>query len=298
VERAVAVAVRQHRIVEINDFYSVPHGEVVVRDRSNAQAPGLRKPDMLPPAEIRVALLEIISRNFGATEDQVVLAASRAFGFKSTSAQLRDVLLEELEDMLAKAELVRRDSLIEVGPNAPAKLAREPDPSPLERLIGAGEGEKVEFKQTLRWDLRQQAINKKLEESVLVRTVAAFANGSGGSLIIGVADDGTVTGIDQDIACTGGSLDRFELHLTNLLNTHFPTSFWANRVKVSFPCIGDVRICRIDVERSRAPLYVKVGDKNGVVAERLFVRSGNSSHEMPASQIAIYVKEHFEQVQW
>ena len=298
VERAVAVAVRQQRIVEADDFYSLPHGECVVRDRGAARSPSLRKADMLPPSEIRVALLDIIARNFGATEEQVVLAASRAFGFKSTSAQLRETIHGVLEAMLAKEELVRRDTLIEIGPNAPAKMAREPEPTPLQLLIATGENERLEFKQTLRWDLRQQSINKKLEESVLVRTVAAFANGNGGALLIGVADDGTVTGIDQDIACTGGSLDKFELHLTNLLNTHFPTSFWANRVKVSFPSLGGQRICRIDVERSRAPLYVKVSDKNGAVGERLFVRSGNSSHEMPASQIAAYVKDHFEHIQW
>lgn len=295
VERAVLIAVRQNRLMEEDWFYSVPHGEVVVRDRSAARSPTLRKPNMLPPAEIRVAILEIIGRNFGATEEQVVQAAARAFGFKSTSAQLRQTLIEVLEAMLKKQELTRRDALIELGPSAPVKAAKEPEPTPLERLIGVGESEKVEFKQTLRWDVRQQAINKKLEE-VAVKTIAAFANGSGGTLLIGVCDDGSVTGIDQDVSCLGGSFDKFELHLTNLLNAHFPTSFWANRVKVTFPSVGPIRLCRVDVERSRTPLYIKVGDRNGIVAERFFVRSGNSSHEVPASQIASYVREHFEQV--
>lgn len=293
VERAVAIAVRQHRIIEEREFYSVPHGEVVVRNRSGARSPTLRKPDMLPPAEIRVAVFDIISRNFGAAEDQVVLAASRAFGFKSTSAQLREIILEELAHMLGNEELLRREVLIELGPNAPAKVGKEPEPTPLERLIGTGESEKLEFKQTLRWDIRQQTVNKKLED-VVVKTVAAFANSSGGTLLIGVCDDGAVAGIEQDVACLGGSLDKFELHVTNLLNAHFPTTFWANRVRVTFPSLGPTRICRIEVDRSRTPLCVKIGDRNGVVAERLFVRSGNASHEVPASQIAPYVREHFE----
>jgi very-short-patch-repair endonuclease len=294
VERAVAVAVRQHRIMEDDYFYSVPHGEVVVRDRSGTRSATLRKPEMLPPAEIRVALLDIISRNFGATEDQVVLAASRAFGFKSTSGQLREIMLEEVQQMLSKEELARRDSLIELGPNAPVRAAKEPAPTPLEKLIGTGESEKLEFKQTLRWDVRQQTVNKKLED-VVIKTIAAFANGSGGTLLIGVRDDGVIAGIEQDVASTGGSLDKLELHATNLLNSHFPTAFWANRVKVAFPSVGASRICRIDVEASRNPLYVKVGDRNGVVAERLFVRSGNSSHEVSPSQIAAFVRERFGQ---
>lgn len=294
VARAVAVAVRQHRILEDGGFHSIPHGEVVVRDRSGASSPSLRKPEMLPPAEIREALLDIISRNFGATEDQVVLAASRAFGFKSTSVQLRESILRPLQPMLDQEELIRRENLIEIGPNAPARLAKEPEPTPLEKLIGIGESEKLEFKQTLRWDVRQQTVNKKLEE-VVIKTVAAFANGSGGTLLIGVCDDGAVAGIDQDVASAGGNLDKFELHLTNLFNAHFPTAFWTNRVKATFPSVGATRICRIDVEASRTPLYVKVGDRNGVVAERLFVRSGNSSHEVSPSQIAGFVGDRFGQ---
>ncbi len=128
-----------------------------------------------------------------------------------------------------------------------------------------------------------------------MKTVAASANGSGGTLLIGVCDDGSVTGIDQDLASLGGSLDKFELYLTNLFDAQFPTAFWTNRVKVTFPSLGATRLCRVDVEASRQPLYVKVGDRNGAVAERLFVRSGNSSHEMSASQIAAFVRDRFGQ---
>jgi hypothetical protein len=294
VERAVAVAIRQQRLVDEDDFYSVPHGDVVVRDRSEARSPTLRKPEMLPPAEIRLALLDIVASNFGATDDQLVLAASRAFGFKSTSAQLREIILDELQHLLVKEELVCRETLVELGPNAPARMMKEAEPTPLEKLIGTGESEKLEFKQTLRWDIRLQTVNKKLEE-VAVKTVAAFANGSGGTLLIGVCDDGAVAGIERDVVTTGGSLDKFELHVTNLLNANFATSFWANRVKVSFPCVGPTRICRIDIGASRTPHYVKVRDPSGAIAERLFVRSGNSSHEVPPSQIAAFVRDRFGQ---
>jgi len=65
-------------------------------------------------------------------------------------------------------------------------------------------------------------------------------------------------------------------------------------VKISFPNHGERTICRVDVQRSRAPVFVTVPDQSGAKAERLFVRAGNASHEIPPSQIAALVREHFE----
>ena len=293
VRRAIAVAVRQHRLVEDGVFYTIPGGEPAVRDRSVARSPGLRRPETLPPAEIAAALVDIVSRNFGATEEQAILAVSRALGFKATSAQLREVIATVLRDLIEIAVLSRREALIDLGPNAPARNRTPVEPSPVERLIAQGEHERLEFKQTLRWDVRQQIANKKLEE-VVIKTLAAFANHEGGTLLIGIGDDGVVTGLEPDFACLGGSQDKFEVHLTNLLNARFSRAFRATKVKVGFPALDGKPVCRLDIQRSRTPVFVSTADQNGSVAERLFVRSGNASHEIPPSQIATYVREHFE----
>lgn len=293
VERAVDLCVRQRRLYKEGWFYSIPGREPVVRDRSETRSATLRKPDALPPAEIQSALLSIISCNFGATEDQAVMAVSRAFGFKATSSQLREAIIEILEELITKEVLSRKDGLIDLGPQSPPRGPRPVEPAPLDRLVAEGEHEKLEFKETLRWDIHQNAINKKLEE-VAVKTVAAFANHSGGTLLIGVDDDGLAKGLAGDFGSLNGDQDAMELHLTNLINGHFTPVFRARKVKVSFPLLNDKMICRVDVERSRTPVYVKVTDRNGTMAERLFVRLGNSSHEIPASQIAEFVNEHFD----
>jgi hypothetical protein len=267
--------------------------EPLVRDRSATQSPTLRKPEALPPSEIGVALVGTVSRNFGATEEQAILAVSRTFGFKSTSSQLRDVIASVLGQLIDSTVLVRRETLIDLGPNAPVR-DRKPATAPrIERLVAEGEHEHLEFKQTLRWDVRQQMANKKLED-VVIKTIAAFANHEGGTLLIGVADNGAVTGLEPDFACLGGSRDKFEVHLTNLLNSRFTPVFRATKVKIAFPVLDEKPICRVDVQRSRTPLYVSTADQSGTIAERLFVRFGNASHEIPPSQIATFVKEHFD----
>lgn len=293
VQRALDVGVANRRLEEEGSFYSIPGALPVVRDRGEAESATLRKPEALPPAELKVAIVKLVSSNFGATEDQIVLATGRAIGFRATSSQLRALIESAIGELTISGVLTRKDSLIDLGPQAPPRGARPVVPLPIERLLAEGEHEKLEFKQTLRWDTRQQAINRNLEE-VAIKTLAAFANHSGGTLLIGVADDGAVTGLDSDFACLGGNKDKMELHLTNLLNSHFTQVFRASKVKVSFPLLKDRLICRVDVEKSRTPVFVNIGDRNGNIAERLFVRLGNSSHEIPASQIAAFVNERFD----
>jgi hypothetical protein len=112
--------------------------------------------------------------------------------------------------------------------------------------------------------------------------------------LIGVDDSGTAVGLAPDFDCLGGSRDRFEVHLTNLLNARFSQAFRATKVRIGFPELDGELVCRLDVQRSRTPVYVSIADHNGTVAERLFVRAGNASHEIPPSQIATFVKEHFD----
>jgi very-short-patch-repair endonuclease len=294
VERAVEVAVRQGRLHKEGSFLSIPGANPVVRDRSAAQSATLRRPEALPPSELKVALVDVVARNFGATEEQLVLAVSRAVGFKSTSSQLRGVILEGLGSAIDEALIVMQDDLAVLGPAAAVRNSTTLiKPTPVEQLIAEGESERLEFKQTLQWDVNLRRPNKNLEE-VAVKTIAGFANRDGGTLLVGVHDDGTVAGLQEDYACLGGNKDKMELHLTNILNKHFSQTFRAVRVTVTFPAVGAQSVCRIDVQRSRTPVYVTIRDRNGNMAERFFVRSGNSTQELPPSQIASYVKEHFE----
>lgn len=292
VQQALDISEKQGRVLEVGGFYSQPGSDIVVRDRSGAASPTLRKPEMFPPAEIEGALIGVVSRNFGATEDQAVQAVARAFGVKSTSAQLKDVITDVLEQGLEKGVLVRRDSLIDAGPNAP-KVEKAPAQLPVELLIAQGEGEKLEFKETLRWDVRQAALHNRLADQSL-KAIAAFTNYKGGTLLIGVKDNGEVPGLEPDLTTFSGSRDKFDLHLTNLIKERFSESFRAGCVSVSYPTIGDKLICRVDVKRSRKPVYLAVADSSGAATDRLIVRAGASSPEIPLSQVATYVSEHFD----
>lgn len=166
-------------------------------------------------------------------------------------------------------------------------------PASLEDLIAEGESDELEFKATLRWDLREGCVNKKLEE-VIVKTVAAFANAQGGTLVMGVGDDGDVIGLDYDYQSLGeADKDKFELHLRQLITAQFGVSFVSSKVAVTFhDCTGG-EVCQVDIQRSSEPLIMKVKNKNGQTEEKFHVRSGNSSPELPMREMSAYIKERF-----
>ncbi|MDI3463088.1 MAG: hypothetical protein OJF50_001909 [Nitrospira sp.] len=174
-------------------------------------------------------------------------------------------------------------------------LTQEPErPATIEDLIQEGESDELEFKSTLRWDLKIGETSKKMEE-VIAKTVAALANGQGGTLVIGVDDDGSVIGLKHDYLSLGSATrDGFEVHLRNLLNEHLGVAFMSSKVKVFFHEIEGCEVCQVDVEPASQPIVLITKDKNGQKVERFYVRSGNASREMLMSEMSMYVKERFQ----
>lgn len=174
-----------------------------------------------------------------------------------------------------------------------AEIEEDYGSTTLEEMISEGESELLEFKSSLRWDYQQGSINKALE-NVVVKTVAAFANSDGGSLIIGVNDDGETLGLDNDYASLGADKDKFELHLRGILVSQIGTSFIASSVKTQFPVLNDMEICQLDISPSSTPVILSVSDKHGVKTEKVYVRNGNASQELSMSEFDQYRKGRFD----
>lgn len=166
-------------------------------------------------------------------------------------------------------------------------------PASIEDLIAEGESDELEFKSTLRWDIKEAKANPKLEE-VVAKTVAAFANSNGGSLLIGVADTGEILGLASDYASLKeGDRDKFELHLRAMLNQQFGVAFVSLRVQVRFYALGDKEVCELDVDQADKPVIVSFAGKDGQKAQRFYVRNGNASQEIPLDEMHEYCKNRF-----
>lgn len=154
--------------------------------------------------------------------------------------------------------------------------------------IAAGESETVEFKGSLRWDFRQKQVNKALEKTV-ARTVAAFMNSKGGTLLLGVSDDGEIWGLEPDFGTLGsrGDNDGWEQALRNVLNTYLSKEV-AALVGVTFAEVDGKTVAVLRADPARKPIYLMDGN----VAE-FFVRSGNTSQQLDVKQSNDYIKQRF-----
>lgn len=163
-------------------------------------------------------------------------------------------------------------------------------------MIQSGENHNVEFKTTLRYDLKSNQINKELEQVVL-KTIAAFSNSRGGTLILGVTDDYEIVGLENDYnTLKDGNKDIFEIHLRNLVNKAYGVNFASNNLTISFPIIDDTEICLVEIKPGNIPLFTEVFDKYGIKSEKFYIRSGNSSPELPPREIPLYVRSRFEKL--
>ena len=147
------------------------------------------------------------------------------------------------------------------------------------------------------FDLRAAAVSKVMETAVL-KTVAAFLNSrEGGTLLIGVADNGSPLGLESDYLTLRkegkDDADLFQLALTQaVLNSVGAAA--ATNVTSQVHTVGDRDVCRVHVKPSGHPVHAEVTtvDKAGQhERKRLFyVRMNNGTRSIDEeSEVEKYI---------
>lgn len=155
---------------------------------------------------------------------------------------------------------------------------------PVETIIASGESECVEFKSTLRMNLHTRQRDHQMEDAVL-KTLAGFLNTNGGTLLVGVADDGSVLGIDAD---RFSNEDRMLQHLTNLVKDRMNDVALMSHVKPTFEDCDGKRVLRIACTRSAIPAYVTEGTD-----EVFYIRAGPSTQKLTGSKMMQFINLRF-----
>ena len=157
----------------------------------------------------------------------------------------------------------------------------------IRELILKGENEKLEIKSTLRFDLREGKLNKKLEY-VIAKTVSSFLNADGGILLMGVDDEGNILGLEKDLqTLTKNNLDGFELHLRQVIKKYLGDNF-EKYLNISFEKLDDREICVVKISKSGKPVFITHEGE-----EKFFVRNGNSSIPKNRKEQSEYEKLHW-----
>ena len=79
----------------------------MVRDRSAVRSHTLRKPALLPPAEVGCAILQAVEQNVSLSVEECAVQVARRFGFRSTSAELSRVVAAAADRLAAQGRLQR-----------------------------------------------------------------------------------------------------------------------------------------------------------------------------------------------
>jgi len=147
-------------------------------------------------------------------------------------------------------------------------------------LISRGEGSTLEFKSTMRMNLKSEKNDKNIEIAWM-KTVTAFMNTGGGIIVIGVNDDGEITGTAPD---GFENEDKCRLHFRNLINQHVGPEFSKN-IRLKIGTIDGHTVMVIECERSNEPVFL-INKKD----EAFYVRSGPSSMSLTMRQMLKYLE--------
>ncbi len=157
----------------------------------------------------------------------------------------------------------------------------------LEEILSKGEHERLEFKESFRWDANQGKVNKNLEKAVM-KTIVAFLNSGGGRLLIGVNDSNNTIGLGNDYkSLPKSNADGFQNHFTNVFNVMVGPEF-RQFVELSFPKVENGECCLVRVMPGDKPAYLKM-DSN----EEFFIRTGNGTTSLRLSEAASYIDSHW-----
>ncbi len=151
----------------------------------------------------------------------------------------------------------------------------------VQKLIARGEGATLEFKSTVRMNLKTEKFGKEIELAWL-KGVAAFMNSDGGTLLIGVSDDGEILGVEQD---KFDNEDKCRLHLKNLVNQHIGAEL-SPLIRFQVQAINSKPVVVVQCERSAKPVFLK-----GKNQEAFYIRSGPSSVELSPREVLEYVDQ-------
>jgi len=164
----------------------------------------------------------------------------------------------------------------------------------IESLVQQGESDELEFKSTFQYNLHTQKSDKALVKAIL-KTIAAFTNTDGGTLLIGVDNKGQILGLDPDYNCLikGQDKDMFEVVLRNAIEGAFSNAFSSRRLEITFPVIDEKEICRIDIQKNTELLFLQSKDANGTDKKEAYIRVGNASKVLDPSDISNYSSENF-----
>jgi len=158
-----------------------------------------------------------------------------------------------------------------------------------EELIKRGESKTLEFKSTLRWSLEESRRDDKGVTHAVLKTVAAFLNTEGGDLLLGVADDGSIVGIERDQLEDD---DKFMRHLAQVVRNGLGDRA-GTCIDPKCQVVQGKTVCVVSCQRSPEPVRLKWKGLEAAPEGDFFVRSGPGTVKLLPDSAQEYIRTRF-----
>jgi Alw26I/Eco31I/Esp3I family type II restriction m6 adenine DNA methyltransferase len=237
-------------------------------------------------AQLRAELDGYVAHIYGLNEDEFQYVLST---FPIVDEKVKQDALQAYRDLAPRFRIASPPF-----PSAPGVVHSKPSPELiLKVLIQKGEHKQLEFKSTMLWDVREQTKKYHVEHSVL-KTIAAFLNSEGGTLLIGVTDDGQIHGLEDDfkvLGSKGDPRDNFNKAFDNLISNNFGRDIH-RLVSLTLEPIDGKLVAKV-VVKEKAPEEVFLANKDKNSIEEFYVRLNASSVALTGREQSKYIKGHW-----
>lgn len=150
--------------------------------------------------------------------------------------------------------------------------------------IRKGENREREFKESLSFDKKTNQKAKYLELMVL-KTIVAFLNTNGGTLYVGVEDNGNICGIDIELEkLFKRNKDKYLRHLKDIMKQSIGEGFYP-LIDYDLFEVDKKYLLKIKCLKSRDPCYLDNKD--------FYVRTNPATDKLEGPKVVEYIQRHF-----
>jgi predicted HTH transcriptional regulator len=132
-------------------------------------------------------------------------------------------------------------------------------------------------------DIKNMKKEKYIEDSA-IKTIAAFLNSKGGTLLCGADDNGALIGLNDEISLFYKSSDAFLLHVKNIIKQRIGSEFYPF-INFKLMNIADILILEFTCSFSNLPVFVDEKD--------FYVRTNPATDKLDGRKQFEYISNRF-----
>ncbi|MCE7990961.1 MAG: hypothetical protein HEP71_03240 [Roseivirga sp.] len=156
----------------------------------------------------------------------------------------------------------------------------------LMREISQGENLRLEFKESARWNRFNKEADGNIIRKILQELVAFMNSEYAGKIIIGVADDGTITGLEEDFKAANprkNNEDGYNLFLSASIQDKLGSQA-IGLYDISFMDLEGKTVCIIEVKPAEKPIFL---------GQDFYIRSGTEARKQAVKDAFTYIQDRF-----